>query len=113
MEQRSAGFNIPNIDDLYPASCHPVLLELISQPQLLLPAFSFHIVAGARRQRRQGENKLKIVVRRDTVEALEIAAQAAMNENVFPVGTLKTANWLHSAAAGASAITYLPVIDMT
>ncbi len=36
-----------------------------------------------------------------------------MHEDVFPIGTLKAANRLHSTAASTSAVSYLPVIDVT
>lgn len=89
------------------------LPKFLSQPQFLFPAFGFHFVSGARRQRWQSEYNLEIVICRDSIEAFDTAAEAAMYEDIFAVSALETANRLHSAAAGTSAISYLPVIDVT
>ncbi len=60
----------------------------------------------------QSEHEIEIVIRRDAVEPLHAAFEAAMHEHVLSVSALEAAGWLHASPTGAHAISRSPVIDM-
>jgi hypothetical protein len=71
-----------------------------------------HLTARTWRQRRQGQHKIKIVIRSNTIEPLKIATQATMYDNILLVRTLETTDRLHPATTVAHPIPWFPVIDM-
>src|SRR5579859_1104425 len=67
---------------------------------------------GARRHNRQGQHQLEIIVRRDTVEALEAAAQAPMHDHMLAVWPLERTDRLHHRAARAGTVARAASIHM-
>lgn len=84
-------------------------LGFFSLPQL--PALQLHLIACACWHFRQGQNQIEIVIGGDAVEALEVAAQAAVHQDILAVWSLEIANRGHSAAASARTISFAH-IDM-
>ena len=68
--------------------------------------------AGAWWHLRQGQHQREIVIRRDAVEALEAAAQAAMHQHVLAAGALKCPDGRHPRATGIQAVARLARIHM-
>jgi hypothetical protein len=81
--------------------------------QFLFPALHFDCAAGARWERRQHEDEIKIVIRCDAVEAFKVATETSVDKNILAVVALEATDWFHSAAAIAHAIPCLLIIDVT
>ena len=63
--------------------------------------------AGARRHHRQDQHQGEIIIRRDAVEALKAAAQAAMHQHMLAAGALERANGGHPRATGIEPVARL------
>ena len=63
--------------------------------QILLDLAGFDLAARSRRHFRQGQNEVEVVIARDTIEALSLAAQAMMYNHILAVWTLKMPNGFH------------------
>src|SRR5258708_35729988 len=67
---------------------------------------------GARRDDGQCEHEMEVVVGADAVEALEAAAEAAVDDAVLAVGALEGADGRHQGTAGGCAVAGAPVVHM-
>jgi len=67
---------------------------------------------GTRRQHRQREHEVEVVVGGDAVEALEAAAETAMYDDMLAIGPLERPNRGHQRAARAGAVAGAPRVHM-
>src|SRR5437016_5711389 len=86
------------------------LLFLLCQQRLQL--LSLHFTARAWRQRRQGQDEIKIVICSNSIKAFKIAAHTTMYDHILLVRTLETTDRLHPATASTHPVSWFPIIDM-